>query len=699
MSYASPYPIFRESAHAFRPPKRVKVSSGAAQVLRINQAGGYTGPWSPDETPYMIEPMDMLASRNHEAVCFVGPARTGKTMGLIDGWMSHNIANDPGDMLVVQMTQSKAREFSKTRVDKAIKHSPFLNKLLSIHGHDDNTHDKLFKNGMWLKIGWPSESQLSSSDYRYVAWTDYDRAPDDIDGGGSGYMLLLKRTQTYLSRGMALFESSPGRDYDDAYWEPNSPHEAPPVAGIYGIYNNSDRRRWYWQCFDCSEYFEAAPGLGLFATLPKENELMDQVRNADLVEMSEKHALICCPHCGSQIEQKHKHELNNVKTARWVGDGQKVSREGEVIGDHVPSNIAGFCLGGVAAAYQKWDSLILRELQGLREYVVSGSDQTIKATRNTDQGLAYLPLYLKEDKTQNAEDRIDHKLERYHVPDWARVLIASVDVQGGVQSRFVCEVRAFGVDRESCLVDRFSLKDTTRNGKDARVDPAAYIEDWDLLTDKLVNGTYKTSSEREIRVYRVGVDTGGEAGVTPNAYAWFKRLRALGLSDRVYMLKGGSNKQEKPMVRSYARDSRGRRMRDVPLYLVATNYFKDLVSNAMRRDVPGPNYFHPSPWLPESYFRELRAEKRGIDGKWKNVKKAANEAFDCWCYAEAIMDDLGFGANGPASWESPPPWALPMEDGNTQMVEKEERIARKVETKKRTKKRRSMARGDWGSRL
>ena len=52
----------------------------------------------------MIEPMDMLASRQHEAVCFVGPARTGNTTGLLDGWLSHIVTNDPGDMLVVQMS-------------------------------------------------------------------------------------------------------------------------------------------------------------------------------------------------------------------------------------------------------------------------------------------------------------------------------------------------------------------------------------------------------------------------------------------------------------------------------------------------------------------------------------------------------------------------------------------------------------------
>ncbi|EHW46385.1 bacteriophage tail assembly protein [Escherichia coli DEC9B] len=57
--------------------------------------------------------MNCLASREYDAVIFVGPARTGKTIGLIDGWIVYTIVCDPSDMLVVQMTEDKAREHSK----------------------------------------------------------------------------------------------------------------------------------------------------------------------------------------------------------------------------------------------------------------------------------------------------------------------------------------------------------------------------------------------------------------------------------------------------------------------------------------------------------------------------------------------------------------------------------------------------------
>jgi phage terminase large subunit GpA-like protein len=692
IAFASPAPVVRAASVAFRPPRRVSVSQGAQSALMIRQPGGYSGAWSPTETPYMIEPMNMLASRAHEAVCFVGPARTGKTMGLLDGWVSHCVTNDPGDMLITQMSQDKAREFSKTRIDRAIRNSPLLRELMSTRGHDDNTHDKLFRHGMWLKIGWPSASQMSSSDYRYVGLTDYDRFPDDIDGEGSAYQLGLKRTQTFLSRGMLMVESSPGRDYTDATWKPGTPHEGPPVTGIGGIYNRSDRRRWYWQCPDCSEYFEASPGLKLFATLPPEDELMDMVRGADLSAMAERAANVVCPHCGSIIEQRWKPHLNRVETARWVADGQGVSRDGELIGEAPRSSIAGFWLGGVAAAYQKWDSLILRYLQGLREYVMSGSDLTLKATINTDQGMPYLPRALLADVTKGIEDRVED-LPRFIVPDWTRFMVAAVDVQGGKGARFVVQVHAIGEHMEQAIVDRYDITESVR-GVGVRIDPAGYPEDWDVLTDKVVKATYRIADGREMMIRRMGVDLGGEAGVTPNAQAWFQRVRAAGLGDRVRLTKGAGVRQKEPVIEAKMTAKKSRQI--TPYLSVATDYFKDQIAASKKRETPGPAYMHFPSWLKQTWFDELNAETRGKDGKWRNASNRRNESLDLWVIVNAIAYNLD--PNNPAkqfNWESPPVWAMPI-DGNSYVVTKEDRRQMKQPA---PVKRSQIAKSEWSSRL
>lgn len=133
--------------------------------------------------PYVIEPMNCTASREYDAVIFVGPARTGKTIGLIDGWVIYNVICDPADMLIIQMTEEKAREHSKNDSPERFA-SAGSGQSPESEQNDNNVYDRTFLAGNYLKIGWPSVNIMSSSDYKCVALTDYDRFPEDIDGEG-----------------------------------------------------------------------------------------------------------------------------------------------------------------------------------------------------------------------------------------------------------------------------------------------------------------------------------------------------------------------------------------------------------------------------------------------------------------------------------------------------------------------------------
>lgn len=676
-SFGSAWPVVRAAARAFQPPKQITVSEGAGEFLMIRQPGGYSGNWSADETPYMVEPMNMLASRRHEAVCFVGPARSGKTLSLLDAWVAYAVACDPGDMLIVQMTQDKARDYSKTRIDRAIRHSPRIAELMSSRGHDDNTHDKLFKHGMWLKIGWPTASQLSSSDYRYVALTDYDRMPDNIDGEGAPFGLALKRTTTFLSRGMAVVESSPGRPITDPNWQAVTPHEGPPCGGSVSIYNRGDRRRWYWPCPHCGEYHEAKPGLALFASLPPESELLDMVRSANLSDMAAEHSFIYCPHCGADIEPSHKYAMNQA--GKWLMDGQTITPGGEIIGDGSASSIASYWLGGVAAAYQNWNSLILRYLQALREYASSGSELSLQVTINTDQGAPYLSRALaaegnRSDPADNAED-----FERYIVPEQARFVTAAVDVQGGQSARFVVQVHAHGPDREEWLIDRYEIKDSDREGPDgepAPIDPASYPEDWDVVTRRVVQSTYRTCEDgQELRVRMTIVDSGGEEGVTENAYRWYLKCARTRLGNRVCLYKGASARNA-PQIKETKVSSATKA--EVPLLMCNPNMLKDAVTNAARRSDSGSSRLHFPRWLGAWFWDEWQAEVRSADGRWSKIRKR-NEALDLACMNRAASLKLG---TAKIRWDKPPAWARPVLE-NSERISREERREMQSEQKPR----------------
>ncbi|MDG4870392.1 phage terminase large subunit family protein, partial [Guyparkeria sp. 1SP6A2] len=79
-------------------------------------------------------------------------------------------------------------------------------------------------------------------------------------------------------------------------------HEAPPCTGILGLYNEGDRRRWYWPCpkDDCGEYFEPHFGLLVYQT-EEEVEGEEEKRNLTYAEIV-KTVYMKCPHCGARIE-------------------------------------------------------------------------------------------------------------------------------------------------------------------------------------------------------------------------------------------------------------------------------------------------------------------------------------------------------------------------------------------------------------
>lgn len=676
---------------ALRPPNRMRISEGAAKNLVIKQVGGGGGPWSPSDTPYMVEPMDRLASRKHEAVIFVGPARTGKTAGLLLGWMAHNIVNDPGDMLFIQMSKEKAREFSKTDIARSLRNSPALAGMRTGRRDDSNTHDEMFRHGMWLRIAWPTVGNVSGSTYRYTACTDYDRIEnaENVDGEGPLFDLMKKRTQTFLSRGMSLVESSPGYPLVDPNWRPATAHEAPPTGGILNLYNRTDRNRWYWKCPDCSVRFEAAPGLGLF-DLPSHAVLVDEVRSMNIPAFAKKHAAVVCPCCGSVIESRMKNVLN--AGGIWLPDnlvldptqGNTFDGDPQFIDDQpMTSTILGYWIGGVAAYAQQWTSLIENHLYGLRDYVLTGSEEKLKQTTNTDQGAPYMARALVESApVKKAQDRAVRGLPQYVVPEWTRCLVASVDVQGGSTSRYVVQVHAVGPFMEQQLVDRFELKYSMRPGMGtefAPIDPAAYPEDWDILTDRILRATWKTPDvERELRVKMLVVDSGGEDGVTHNAYAWFRRLRREGLENRVLLYKGASLLTA-PLIKISMVGGRGSAPGDIPLAVCNPSLLSDSVDAGLRRDTPGPLYIHfpqprhpvlnPEGWVTQALFDELEAEVRDPNGRWRQIR-SRNETFDLCRMIHAGM--LRLGLDKLKDWSQVPPWVAPLAK-NSEIVSRDDR--------------------------
>ncbi|WP_125782862.1 phage terminase large subunit family protein [Pseudoalteromonas rubra] len=673
--YAQPGIIRRDVAGLIKPPNREPISQSARRLLYAEQNGSMV-PWDGDLVPYIHEPMDCLKSRQFNAVIFVGPARTSKTLSLIDGWICDTIVNNPADFLLVQISQDKAAEFSKKRLGRLFNASPEVRAAMSPRANDNNVHDKVFKAGNFLKVGWPSKTIFASSDWKYVALTDYDRLPPNIDGEGSGFFLAGKRTQTYMSSGMVLAESSPGFPVTDLNYRVSSPHEAPPCQGILSLYNQGDRRLFYWQCPDCGEWFE-----------PDFDLLVWDVNIADPAKAS-KDVYLNCPHCKHSMSEYSvmpsgralKLELND--RGLWIPEGCYADQNGELHGERRETRVASFWQKGPTAAFQTWNELVYKWLTAKDEYEKTGDIESLKTTVNTDQGKAFA---LPRKGDQNAQELMDRRCDLgvRVVPEWARFLTAAVDVQAGAKTAcFDVMVLAWGPELEHQVIDRFKIEKSKRQDPDnpdkfVRVNPAAYLEDWELLINRVIQKSYELDDEtdRRMPVLLTACDSGGEDGVSDNAYEFYRKLKGMGIARRFMLVKGrgsGPVIHESFPDNTKRSDRKARAYGDVPVYLLNTDRIKDTVSAALERPEPGRRYVWFPEWLSESFFDELLAEERTTSGKWEKIS-TRNETLDLFVYNWACIYKRK--ADQIADWNAAPPWALPINESSELIMHEGEALA------------------------
>ncbi len=625
-------------AEMFNPPERVSVSEAAEKYVSLNIPGAYVGPFRNSMTPYMAEPMDCLASRDFEGVGFCGPAQSAKTQSLILNWIAYSVVVDPMDMIVYNPSHSAARDFAVRRVDRMHRHSPAVGRMLSPKADDDNRHDKMYRNGMMLSLSWPSVSEFAGKPIGRAALTDFDRMDDDIDGDGNPFDLASKRTTTFGSFAMTVAESSPSRPLEDPRWIQETPHQAPPVTGILAIYNRGDRRRWYWPCLNCDFYFE-----GSFRMIEWDHTLTDKA------EASES-CFMVCPNCDFKLRPNMRRDMNEA--GLWLKDGQSIDHATKrIVGKATRSRLATFWLKGVAATFISWEKMVYNYLTAEEDYRRTLSEDSLKKFWNTDEAEPYVPKNVETIRTPQAlKDRVENygQSEAPEVPSVCRFLAAAIDVQ---KNMFVVQV--FGIaPGNPCdvfLVDRFAIVKSNRKdaaGDTLWVKPGSYIEDWNLLTDGVMNRSYpiQDGEGRRMGIKMTICDSGGREGVTTNAYAFYRALRRSAIHDRFHLVKGEPSplaprtQVRYPDSSNRSSGSKAGAQGDVPVLFIQSNMGKDALNNRLDVVEPGKGMFHFPKWVGDEVFNEMCGEIRTPKG-WEKTKggRAKNEAWDLSYYLLGLL--------------------------------------------------------------
>jgi phage terminase large subunit GpA-like protein len=624
---------------------RSRVTVGETAPRRMIESGGQWVPWRRDVAPYMAEPMDLITSRRFDSVAFVGPARSSKSEGLVINPLAHAIMAQPRVVAVFSPDKGAAQEWSIGALDPLIENSPELASRLASGKGADNIFTKRFRGGCRVTVDWPVKTKLAQRSIALVIGTDYDAFPEDIGGDGSAFGLMRKRTEAAGSRGMTVVESSPRFPILDESWTPSTAHEAPPAEGIAGIYNRGSRGRLYWTCGDCGELFEPR-----FDRLSYADEGSPEVRGAS--------ACMVCPNCGSVIEARRKAELN--RGAAWLheDDDGSLSPIGD-LGRVVAT--ASYWLPGPAAALASWSRIVSRYLEAVETFEATGGEGDLKAVVNAELGLSYLPRSRAASaglsETALREAATDDAWQV--APAGTAFLTIAVDVQIG---RFVVQVEAWRPRLERVVVDRFDLftpPDGAPNAGGRRIEPGKFAEDWQAVLE-LADKVYPVagSDGLAMKPLAIIVDAAGEPGVTPNAYAFWRRAK-LSHPRRFYLVRGrGGEIAKRAELRFPESAHRGKEYaaRDVPIVRAGTDRLKDEIAASLLREVGGPRRLGVSRFAPAEVFAEYAAERRGAKGWEKRPGVQRNEALDLSVYALALVIVLEAEA---INWDRPPRWALP----------------------------------------
>ena len=694
------------AATMVRPKEKLTVSQWAEKYRYINNPGSYVGPWDNKKAPYLVEVMDTLASLDHTAVAFVGPARSGKS-DLAFNFLGYTAHHDPADMSIYFMSNFYARDWSQSDLAKVFAAKPptakrsIFEQLLMPGKQNRNTFDIRFMSGMRLNLRWPAITEVSGKTFPRGLLNDYDHMEQDVAKMGSPFDLVRKRSTSFKRFAMTYAESTPAFPVVDQNWIAETPHQAPPVEeGILKVYNQGDRRRWYWRCLntECRESFE--PDFDLF------DYDMDAGRG-DPVAIGRSVKMIC-PCCGHGMTQDDRYQLN--LGGKWLKDGQTWDRHGVVHGDPPNNPTASFWLKGPAALFQDWPTMVTRYVQAMREFENTRTVSSLKATMEVDQGK---PFVTPRDKTSRLPEDLKSRAEDWGgseqepvVPEGVRFLVATVDVQARA---FVVQITGIGEGGDLVLVDMFKIRKSNRIDENdkrrehAIIDPAGYPEDWDVLISEVIERTYPLAdgSGRRMVIKITGCDSGGKEGVTANAYEFYRRLRddpqARGHHRRFHLVKGEASRTAPRRRRTYPdagrKDRHSGARGDVPVELLNANLLKDQVYAMLGRTEPGGGMIRFPIWTPNWCYQQLTAETR-TDKGWENKSGRRNEALDLTYYVLGLCLTPDIRLEH-MDWSQPdkiPAWAKPW-DHNILIVKPEEKNPL-IETKKETVDLTKLA-GDW----
>ena len=560
--------------HLWAPPPDLTVSQWA-EANRIMPKGTTSrpGPWRSEV--YQRGIMDALCDPLVNEVVWMKSTQVGASE-ILNNIIGYFIDLDPKPMMMVQPTETNAKDYGRKRITPMIQACPKLRDKVreakTRQGGNTLTL-KEFPGGFLKLTGANSGAGLRSDPVPIVAFDEVDGYPDDVNGEGDPIEIGSRRTDQFPD--FKLFKVS-------------TPAKPKGLSRIERDYERSDQRRFHVPCPHCGH----EQVLWWRDPRTKEHRLVWEVdADGQVVQSSVRYV---CANCKKGITERHKQGM--LDRGRWIAA-------------HPGRPVVGFHINALYSPWKEnWHTL---------------AQEWVDAQENREALKAFINLRLGETWEEQGEtqdkDSLKERLAPYaaEVPGNVACLTMAVDVQ---DNRLEAVVKGWAPGEESYLIAYEVF------WGDPSADPGVW-EDVEALRTR----EWTRADGLKMQVAVTVVDSGGHH--TDAVYDFVQPRQ--NLRARVFAVKGVEF-NSKPVLAAEGTTKRSA----VRLYTIATHQAKDRIFSRLKIPQPGPGYMHLPEWTTDEYLAQLTGEKRiVVTNKRTRTKKTVwvkthtrNEALDLEVY-------------------------------------------------------------------
>lgn len=459
-----------------------------------------------------------------------------------------------------------------------------------------------------------SSTSLKSDPFALGIVDEYDEMVANIKGQGDPLGLVEARGETYAdfvtavvstcSQGIAETEVDTVNGLE--FWKIGDPAQI--ASPIWRLFQQGTRHHFAWPCPECDDYF-----------IPRFGHL--KWPKGATPAQAKREAYLCCPSCGSVINDHKKAEM--IARGVMVAPGQTI--EDALADRNVPENSTwSSWTSGLCSPFVTFGERAERYLNAY----LSGEEDKVQTVMNAGFGELYTAGSGGELPQWQAvlNNRIGYARKPEEAPAGVLRVVSGVDVQ---KRSLIYTIRGFGARGTSWLLDHGYLYGETS-------EPQVW-EDLSLLMTSPISG---------LIIERVFIDSGfrpdkNEAGDEHKVYEWAHRYDYMAFPTKGRDTLGG---RPYSVSKIEVRPDGSKLPWSINLVHINTDFFKSLVHSRLKTPLDQPGAFFVHNEADEDYARQLVSEARVIGNKLKPewIKRQRDNHF---LDAEALAAAAAYSLN------------------------------------------------------